>query len=321
MKILLTGGSGQVGWELRRVLSTQGEVIAPSRDILDLAQPETIRAAIRASAPAVIVNAGAYTAVDPAEDEPDTAQAINGIAPGILAEEARRLGAILIHYSTDYVFNGGKDLDGEKPEPYRESDATHPRCVYGRTKLAGEKAIEAVGGRYLILRTSWIYGARGANFLRTMLWLFREHEVLRIVSDQVGAPTWCRTVAEATGQILALVAASGSASGSAQGSAQGSAWGDGGKSGGLSGIYHLTAGGRTTWYDFARAIAERDPQQEHHRVRKFEPVSTEQYGAKAKRPLNSRLDCHKIGRVFGIFPADWLHDLDLVMEELREGTG
>ena len=255
MKILLTGGSGQVGWELRRVLSTQGEVIAPSRDILDLAQPETIRAAIRASAPAVIVNAGAYTAVDPAEDEPDTAQAINGSAPGILAEEARRLGAILIHYSTDSVFNGGKDLDGEKPEPYRESDATHPRCVYGRTKLAGEKAIEAVGGRYLILRTSWIYGARGANFLRTMLRLFREHEMLRIVSDQVGAPTWCRTVAEATGQILALVAASGSA----LESALGSAWGEGAQSGGLSGIYHLTAGGHTTWYDFARAIEERDP--------------------------------------------------------------
>ena len=146
-----------------------------------------------------------------------------------------------------------------------------------------------------------------------MLRLFREHEVLRIVSDQVGAPTWCRTVAEATGQILARVAVSGADCGSA--------WGDGAQADGLSGIYHLTAGGHTTWYDFARAIADRDPQREHHRVRKFEPVSTEQYGAKAQRPLNSRLDCHKIARVFGIVPSDWRHALALVMEELREGTG
>ncbi len=303
MKILLTGGSGQVGWEARRVLSTQGELIAPGRDILDLSQPDSIRAAIRASAPAVIVNAGAYTAVDRAEDEPDTAQAINGIAPGIMAQEAQRLGAILIHYSTDYVF------DGKKPAPYSESDATHPLSVYGRTKLAGEKAIEAVGGRYLILRTSWIYGARGANFLRTMLRLFREHEVLRIVSDQVGAPTWCRTVAEATGQILARVAASGAAAG------------DGAQADGPWGIYHLTAGGQTTWYDFAQAIAKRDRHRDQHRIRNFEPVSTEDYGSKAPRPLNSRLNCGKIGRDFGIVPADWLHALELVMEELREGRG
>ncbi len=299
MNILLTGESGQVGWEARRVLATLGTVIAPCREVMDLTRPDTIRSHVREHAPAVIVNTAAYTAVDQAEEEPELAQAINGDAPGILAEEAKRLGALLVHYSTDYVFDGGK------PEPYTEADPPNPLNVYGRTKLAGERAIEAVGARHLILRTSWVYGSRGGNFLLTMLRLFKEREVLRIVADQIGAPTWCRNLAEATGQMLARCMATGAAA----------------QAEGLSGIYHLTGGGQTNWFDFAQAIAERDPQKAKQRVASFEPLATDEFPTKAKRPANSRLDCGRIERDFGIVPVDWRHALELVMEELGERAG
>ena len=188
-KILVTGKTGQVGWELQRTLATLGQVIAPDRRGMDLGDPDSIRAAIRACSPQIIVNAAAYTAVDQAESEPDLALAINGAAPGIMAEEAKRLGALLVHYSTDYVF------DGAKSGPYTEDDQPNPLSAYGSSKLAGERAIAASGARYLIFRTSWVYGARGKNFLRTILRLAQERDELRIVDDQVGAPTWCRAIA------------------------------------------------------------------------------------------------------------------------------
>ncbi len=195
-RILITGTNGQVGFELLRSLAGLGTVIAAGRDELDLADPDAIRRTLRDTKPGLIVNAAAYTAVDKAEAEPELALAINGVAPGILAEEAKRLGAALIHYSTDYVF------DGSKGAPYTEDDAPRPISAYGRTKLAGEHAIQAVGVPHLILRTSWVYGARGSNFLLTILRLAKEREELSIVDDQIGAPTWSRAIAMATAGIL-----------------------------------------------------------------------------------------------------------------------
>ena len=203
MRILVTGANGQVGWELQRTLQTLGDVVACDRGTLDLSDPDSIRGKVREIRPDVIVNAGAYTAVDRAESEPELAMAVNGVAPGVLAEEAKQLGALLLHYSTDYVF------DGTKAEPYLESDAPNPVSVYGSSKLAGEKAVEAVGGAYLIFRTSWVYGGRGKNFLLTMLRLAGEREELRVVDDQFGAPTWCRTIAEATAQVVAKLSPAG----------------------------------------------------------------------------------------------------------------
>ena len=201
MRILVTGANGQVGWELQRTLQTLGDVIACDRVTLDLANPDSIRERVRAIKPEVIVNAAAYTAVDKAESEPELAMAVNGVAPGILAEEAKRLGALLIHYSTDYVF------DGTKSDAYLEDDRTNPLSEYGKSKLAGEKAIEASGEAYLIFRTSWVYASRGKNFLLTMLRLANEREELRVVDDQFGAPTWCRTVAEGTAHVVAKLCA------------------------------------------------------------------------------------------------------------------
>ena len=186
MKILLTGKNGQVGWELQRTLAPLGEVVAVDRQALDLANPDAIRALIREVKPALIVNPAAYTAVDKAESEPELAMAVNGIAPGIMAEEAKRLGAAMIHYSTDYVF------DGTQTSPYTEKDRPNPGNVYGKTKLAGEQAIQAVGVPHLILRTSWVYGSRGRNFLLTILRLAQERDELKIVDDQIGAPTSSR---------------------------------------------------------------------------------------------------------------------------------
>ena len=196
-KILLTGKNGQVGWELERSLQPLGQVIAFDRSGLDLASPDSIRAVIREVKPELIVNPAAYTAVDKAESEPDLAMAVNGVAPGIIAEEAKRLGAALIHYSTDYVF------DGTKAEPYTEDDVPKPINVYGKTKLAGEQAVQAIGVPHLIFRTSWVYGMRGKNFLLTILRMAKEKDELRIVDDQFGAPTWSRMIAETTAQVLA----------------------------------------------------------------------------------------------------------------------
>ena len=279
MKILLIGANGQVGWELARSLAPLGEVVGLDRSRLDLSQPDRLRETVRAIAPEAIVNAAAYTAVDRAESEPELAQAINAIAPGILAEEAQRLDAVLVHYSTDYVF------DGTKADPYVESDPTNPLSVYGRTKLAGERAIGASGCRHVTLRTSWVYGTRGNNFLLTMLRLARERRQLRVVDDQVGAPTWSREIAQATAALLARpeLAARGA-----------------------DGLYHLTASGATSWYGFARAIFDsREMARIGVEPPAVEAIPTSAYPTPARRPANSRLDCARVNDRAGIRLATW----------------
>jgi dTDP-4-dehydrorhamnose reductase len=279
VRILLTGANGQVGWELQRSLAPLGEVLALDRSQLDLADPDGLRQRVRAIAPHVIVNAAAYTAVDRAESEPEAARAINAIAPGVLAEEAHRLDAILVHYSTDYVF------DGTKPEPYVESDPPNPLSVYGRTKLEGERAIGASGCRHLTLRTSWVYGARGHNFLLTMLRLARERRSLRVVDDQVGAPTWSREIALATAALLARPELALP---------------------GADGLYHLTAGGTTSWCGFARAIFA-SPEMARLGVTppSVEAIPSSEYPVPARRPANSRLDCGRLFSRAGVRPEAW----------------
>ncbi|MGE0358922.1 MAG: dTDP-4-dehydrorhamnose reductase, partial [Burkholderiales bacterium] len=224
MRILLTGATGQVGWELRKTLAPLGEVRHLDRFGLNLADVPTLVASVRALQPGIIVNAAAYTAVDKAESERDEAFAVNATGPRVLAEEAKRIGALLVHYSTDYVF------DGEKPSPYVEDDPTHPLSVYGESKLAGEQAILKSGCRHLVLRTSWVYGPRGRNFYLTMLRLAKERPELRVVDDQVGAPTSSLEIARATAALLAK---------------------------GAQGLYHMAAAGETSWCGFARAILKR----------------------------------------------------------------
>ena len=281
MKILLTGRSGQVGWELQRTLAPLGNVVATGSRELDLAGADALRKRIREIRPEIIVNAGAYTQVDRAESEPGIAMKINGTAPGILAEEAARLGALLVHYSTDYVF------DGKKNGPYAEEDETNPLSVYGRTKLMGEEAIRNAGARHLIFRTSWVYGMRGHNFLLTILRLAGEREELRIIDDQIGAPTWSRMIAEATSIALA------------------------GFREGLEGTYHLASSGATSWYGFAQAILESSPLEKKP---KLFPIPTEDYPLPAPRPKNSRLSSEKLHSAFGISLPDWQSCLALCME-------
>jgi dTDP-4-dehydrorhamnose reductase len=296
-RILLIGITGQVGWELQRTLSTLGEVIAVGKSVrnaalqMDLAQPDTIRRTLREVKPDLIVNAAAYTAVDKAESEPELAMAINGIAPGLMAEEAKRLGAALIHYSTDYVF------DGTKNTPYTEQDQPEPQNIYGKTKLAGELAIQAVGLPYLILRTSWVYGLRGKNFLLTMLKLATEREELRVVDDQVGAPTWSRMIAEATAQIMCRATPD---------------WGSFIASN--SGVYHLSARGQTSWYGFAQAIFEHEIKHSTRRMQRLIAIASEQYPTAAKRPAYSLLDSHKLSSTFGLALPEWERSLELVLE-------
>lgn len=284
-KILLTGKNGQVGWELQRTLAPLGQVIARDSRELDLADPAAIRAALRDIRPDWVVNAAAYTAVDKAESEPGPAWAVNGKAPGILAEEAKRLGALLVHYSTDYVF------DGSKAGPYREDDPAHPLGVYGQSKLAGEQAVQAVGGEHLILRTSWVYGGRGKNFLLTMLRLAREKEELSIVDDQIGAPTWSRLIAETTAQVLAQ-----KQSPSFQG-----------------GLYHLSAAGETSWHGFTQAILT--AQAAHlERLPRLRPIPSSAYPLPAPRPKNSVLANDKLSQNFGLALPAWQHGLHLCLE-------
>jgi len=267
VRILLTGPTGQVGWELAPRLAALGEVVALDRSALDLADAGVLRARVRDVRPDVIVNAAAYTAVDRAESEPELALAINGVAPGVLAEEAKRLGALLVHYSTDYVF------DGTKEGAYVEDDATNPLSVYGRTKLDGERAIRASGCRHLILRTSWVYASRGHNFLLTMLRLGAERPELRVVDDQRGAPTWARDIAGATVTLLAKPP---------------------------NGLFHLTAAGETTWHGFACEIMRLAGRKAVvHRIRSNE------YPAAARRPANSLLDNHRLRAAAGIVMPAW----------------
>jgi dTDP-4-dehydrorhamnose reductase len=295
-RILITGANGQVGFELQRRLARLGRVIAEDRDEMDFADPDSIRRTVRRTAPDLIVNAAAYTDVDQAESEPNLALAINGVAPGILAEEAKRAGAALIHYSTDYVF------DGSKAAPYTEDDEPRPLSVYGRTKLEGERAIQAVDVPHLILRTSWVYGARGKNFLLTILRLAREREELAIVDDQVGAPTWSRALASATGSILEQLGYGQPAFRDACAEKRG--------------IYNLTAAGQTSWHGFAAAIlanaASARPGQSAfalERVPALKPIKTEQYPTPAQRPRNSVLSHAKLQRDFGLAMPDWKSSL------------
>lgn len=289
-RILLTGRRGQVGWELARSLSTLGEVVALDSSQLDLTDADAIRREVAAIKPSIIVNPAAHTAVDKAESELELARAINAVAPGILAEEAEKIGALLVHYSTDYVFDGS----GEQARV--ETDATGPLNVYGATKLVGEQAIQAACRRHLIFRTSWVYGARGANFLLTMRRLMRERPELKIVADQIGAPTWCRSLADATAQVIAQL---GSPS---QGADKPAPWG----------VYHMTNAGETSWHGFAQAILELDAAESPARLL---PIPSSDYPTPAKRPLNSRLDNDKLARVFGVRLPDWREALRLCMDK------
>lgn len=276
-KVLLLGKNGQVGWELHRALCPLGEIVATDRRDLDVADLNKLREAIQSLKPQVIVNATAYTAVDKAEDEPELAMRINGEAPEVLAEEAKRCGALLVHYSTDYVF------DGTKKEPYTEEDTPNPLSVYGRTKLAGEEAIRRVNGLYLIFRTSWVYGERGHNFYLTIRRLAREREEIRVVDDQIGAPTWCRTIAENTAFILA------------QGVNREEEYHAYLKA--RRGLYHMTAAGQTSWYEFAKRIVETVPPEER-KLQRVWSMKTEEYEYRAKRPLNSVMSNEKLQAAF-----------------------
>ncbi len=294
-RILVTGKDGQVGFELLRDLTRLGEVIGTGRGEMDLADPDSIRRAVRDAKPDLIVNAAAYTAVDLAESEQERALAINGVAPGILAEEAKRLGAALIHYSTDYVF------DGTKAAPYTEEDEPSPISAYGRSKLAGERAIRAVDAPHLILRTSWVYGARGRNFMLTILRLAKDRDELAIVDDQIGAPTWSRAIAAATGGILVNLGYGQPAFRDACAAKRG--------------IYNLTAAGQTSWHGFAAAIlaqaARARPGTPFYleRVPMLKPITTEQYPTPAQRPRNSVLSNAKVQRAFGLVMPDWKSSL------------
>ena len=292
-RILLTGANGQVGWELQRTLSCLGEVIALDSQALNLADAAAIRRKVREIDPQIMVNSAAYTAVDKAESEVDLARAVNATAPGILAEEAASLGALLVHYSTDYVFNGSGST------PWREDDACDPLNVYGATKLEGERLIQASGCRHLIFRTSWVYGARGSNFLLTMRRLMRERPELKIVDDQMGAPTWCRDLAEATAQVLSQMM---------------SPLFDAEK-GTASGVYHMSNAGETSWHGFAQAIQALDAPDETRTPARLLAIPGSEYPTPARRPLNSRLDNARLEQTFGLRLQDWRSALTLCMGE------
>ena len=296
-RILIFGRIGQVGWELRHKLACLGQVSTVEYPEVDFTNPDSIRSAVRAVEPAVIVNAAAYTAVDKAESELQLATAINATGPGVLAEEAKRLGGLLVHYSTDYVF------DGSKLTPWVETDAPNPLNAYGRTKLAGDQAIQASGCDHLIFRTSWVYGARGNNFLLTMLRLGKERAELRIVDDQIGSPTSSECIAQATSDVLAQVLAPGGAGMQ-----------------GRSGIYNLTSSGETSWFGFAKAILTEAAVRFGSPLPNLVPILTADYPTPAKRPANSRLSCQRVEKTFGVNLPHWEQALFLVLDTLTEGS-
>ena len=285
MSILLLGKDGQVGWQLQRSLAPHGLVTACGRSECDLTDLEQLRSLVRQLKPAVIVNASAYTAVDRAESEAELAMRVNGEAPGVLAEEAARLGALLIHYSTDYVY------DGRKTGPYVESDPTNPQSVYGRTKLAGEEAIRAAGAKSVIFRTSWVFGARGGNFVKTILRLAREKETLNVVADQVGSPTPAALIATVTGVVLAMLR---------QGRAMNR---------NQQRLYHLCCGRPVSWHEFACTIIERAAAMPGFDLRltpeAIIAIPGSEYPTAAVRPANSRLDCTRLESDFGLQMPDW----------------
>ncbi len=298
MRILLLGKDGQVGWELQRALAPLGKVVALGRGgtstaTADLALPELLGETVRSVAPDVIVNAAAYTAVDKAETEPDLARTINATAPGRLARAAAEIGAWLVHYSTDYVF------DGSGSAAWTEDSPTGPLNVYGQTKLEGENLIRASGCRHLIFRTSWVYAARGHNFARTMLRLASERESLNVVDDQFGAPTGAELIADVTAHALRITDAKP----------------------GLSGLYHLAAAGETSWFDYARHVIEHARQAGAHV--KVPPdgvraVPTTSFPTTARRPANSRLDCSRVQRAFSLDLARWEFGVERVVAELLQ---
>ena len=289
MRILVLGRSGQVGTALTQSLQGLGELIALDRAQLDLTNPDAIRTTLREMQPQIVINAAAYTAVDAAESDQAMAFQINAIAPRVMAEESERLGAALIHYSTDYVFDGGKQ------GAWIEDDATAPLSIYGHSKLAGEQAITDVGGTHLILRTSWVYGLHGKNFLLTMLKLAESRDSLAIVDDQIGAPTWALTIADATSAIIRDA-------------------GEPAQLAALSGIYHLCAGGHTSWFGFAQAIFSHASVQRKPQLR---PITTAEYPTPAQRPHNSILNTDKFRRSFGDLP-NWNDALQTCLQ-MRSG--
>ena len=285
MTILLLGKDGQVGWQLQRSLAPHGKVVACGRSECDLSDLAAIRSLLRVVRPSLVVNATAYTAVDKAESDVDLATRVNAEAPGVLAEECKALDAALVHYSTDYVY------DGTKATPYVETDATDPQSVYGRTKLAGEDAIRAVGGRSLIFRTSWVFGARGGNFVKTILRLARERETLNVVADQIGSPTPAAMISTVTGIVLAML-----------------------RRGALlekgeNRLYHLAAANPVSWCDFARtivALADETPGFDLLlQPEAISAITTAEYPTPARRPANSRLDCSRLESDFGLEMPDW----------------
>jgi len=291
MRILLLGKHGQLGWELHRTLQPLGEVIALDYPEIDLTSPDSIRVTVLKSQPELIINAAAYTDVDRAESEPEIAMAVNGLAPGLLAEQAKALGAALIHYSTDYVF------DGKKGSPYVETDTPNPINVYGRSKLEGERSVSQVNGSYLILRTSWVYSLRGESFVTKVLSWAREQETLRIVGDQIGSPTWARMLAEATTELLAA------------GRDEVIGWIDERK-----GFYHLAGSGSTSRLDWARATLRYDPDKDSQITRTIMPALSADFPTPTERPLFSALNCDHFMETFNLRLPDWESTLRLVLD-------
>ncbi|MGK2941314.1 MAG: dTDP-4-dehydrorhamnose reductase [Immundisolibacter sp.] len=291
MKILLFGGTGQVGWELQRALAPLGDVVAPNRSVCDVADADAVRRAIRDTAPQAVINAAACTTVDRAESEPALAHQINALAPAAMAEECASLGAWLVHYSTDYVF------DGSGTCPWREDDATGPLNVYGRTKLEGEQAVHRVGGRHLIFRTSWVYAARGQNFPLSILRLAADRPVLRVVADQFGAPTGADLIADVTAHALRAVLATPQ----------------------LAGLYHLAPSGETHWCDYARLVldcARRQGRSLQSGPDQVEGIPTTAYPTAARRPLNSRLDTARLRQTFNLYLPPWEYGVERMLKEL-----
>ena len=294
MRILLTGIGGQLGGELQEILTPLGKVTGVNRQSLDLTEPEQIRQIIGEVKPDIIVNAAAYTAVDKAETETELANAINGDAPTIMAQEAQKLGSAIIHISTDYVF------DGQKNTPYKEDDITNPINAYGRSKLLGEEGIKSHSSRYIILRTAWVYGSYGkGNFVKTMLRLGAEREEIRVVVDQVGTPTWTRDIAQAIlqlGEKITLDIPDNSS---------------------LTGIYHFTNSGAISWYDFAVAIFEEAKQLGFPlKVQRVIPITTSEYPTPAARPAYSVLSNQKISTILGSNPPYWRNGLRQMLQQL-----
>ena len=287
MKLLLLGNTGQLGWELQRAIQPLGEVVAFDYPQVDLAAPASIHKVVQESRPEGILNATAYTAVDKAESEPELAEAINGKGPGVLAEEARKLNAVLIHFSTDYVF------DGTKGAPYEETDLPNPINVYGESKLFGEQAIQTVGGDYLIFRTAWVYSLRRESFVTKVLEWARKKELLRVVDDQVSNPTWARMLAEATAQIFA----------------QGV-----GYLRERAGLYHLAGGGYATRYAWAQEILKLDPKKQEQTVKQLLPALSSEFPTPAQRPFFSALDCQKFEQVFNLRLPPWDAALKLALD-------